>query len=571
VAGLTLALLVLHPSPAAAHESDQYTLPVGREFADLGPYFTRVVYDAIVEAVRDTNTAIERSLQGGRPTERTSKLQSPSVIAKNVWLELFAAFPTNESLDHTLATARMRSRYPGLITIYVPEQAIYDDPLLMLDLTKVIRTTFRAATVSADTKVFGTDKIIHFLHMGRAYHFNYLNAKKEGLAEEQSIARAFPDANNLFLSENWLLGMGTTGIRSNGDLAADYAGFKFYRNLTEQVRIGERVLAPMLVRDGPYWRLNQQVHPGSDFFTAFITPHWNEALNPNLFTVLTDARIRTLLRERCADVLDWYRDERGRPLSREQFAQLEEALATLYGESYGYQNDGKNNVSIATTCFPAAQPSGAERRSTVGSCMDWREQTPFGLQSGWARQVRVQCSSSARAASATIDRFGRTPLWWAAKEGSLERVQRLITAGENPNAADFDGEGPLHVAARWEHVAIVEVLIAHGSDPNARALYGVTPLHVAVLAGQVGAARALLAHGADVKARDLFGKSPLHDAVLRGDPELVALLLQYGADPEVPDDGGTTPLRLAKHAADKRLLKAFSPSGSDQVSGIDRR
>src|SRR5207344_20116 len=103
----------------------------------------------------------------------------------------------------------------------------------------------------------------------------YLSARKQGLEEPEAVARSvqLSAGNNLFLSENGLLGMLTTGIRSNGDLAANYAGFKFYRNLTEEVRIGNRVMAPMLVRQGPYWRLNDHVQPHSDFFTAFITPH----------------------------------------------------------------------------------------------------------------------------------------------------------------------------------------------------------------------------------------------------------------------------------------------------------
>lgn len=42
--GLTLALLALWSLTAFAHETDQYTLPVGREFADLGPHFSRVVH-----------------------------------------------------------------------------------------------------------------------------------------------------------------------------------------------------------------------------------------------------------------------------------------------------------------------------------------------------------------------------------------------------------------------------------------------------------------------------------------------------------------------------------------------
>ena len=64
------------------------------------------------------------------------------------------------------------------------------------------------------------------------------DARKRGVDESTAVAQAVPlsTGNNLLLSENWLLGRFTTGIRSNADLAANYAGFKFYRNLTEPVR-----------------------------------------------------------------------------------------------------------------------------------------------------------------------------------------------------------------------------------------------------------------------------------------------------------------------------------------------
>ena len=46
-AALALALALAAGTPALAHETDQYTLPVGREFADLGPHFSRIAYDAV--------------------------------------------------------------------------------------------------------------------------------------------------------------------------------------------------------------------------------------------------------------------------------------------------------------------------------------------------------------------------------------------------------------------------------------------------------------------------------------------------------------------------------------------
>jgi hypothetical protein len=356
IALIALAVLAPQPLAAQAHETDQDTLPLGRQFADLGVALSRIVQGAIVAAVNQTNAAIKGSLRDdGRPTERTARLQSADWIAGAVWEQLFAAFPTNEGLDITLAGEAMRARYPGLVTAYRPEQYLYDDPLLLLDATKLTRTLFRSATINVDGTLFGTDKIIHFIHLGRIYHSSYLGARRRGLGEAQAIAGAVQlsaDANP-FLSENGFLDMLTTGIRSNADLAANYAGFKFYRNLTESVRIGDRALPPMLVRAGPYWTLDQHVRDEQDFFAAFITPHWNEALNPNSYAVLIGGRVQHMLRSRCPDLLAWYRDERGQRRTREQFARIAQELSTLYGEDYGYRDDGEDTVSIAITCFPA--------------------------------------------------------------------------------------------------------------------------------------------------------------------------------------------------------------------------
>jgi hypothetical protein len=561
IARLALALLVLRSAAALGHETDQYTLPVGRQFADLGPYFSHTVHGAIVAAVKQTNAAIKRSLRHDqRPTERTLRLQSADQMAGEVWAQLFAAFPMNEILDRSLARAGLRAQYPGLIVSYAPEQSIYDDPLLLLDLTKLIRLLFRASTVSADGKLFGTDKIIHFINLGRIYHSSYLSARKQGLGEwEASFQTRTSIASNPLLSEDWMLGMLTTGIHSNADLAADYAGFKFYRNLTEEVHIGNRVMPPILVQEGLYWRLNDQVRPESDFFTAFITPHWNEALNPNVYGIASHARLRAILRSRCPDLLDWYRDERGRPLTRPQFAQIEEELSTFYGEPYGYESDGSDTVSIATTCFQEGPSANAGASPMDADAGDLRMQGLFGLQSGWGRDAAdAKDPAPDRSHALDLDQFRRTPLWWAAKNGQLHEVERLLAQGANPNTPDIDGEAPLHAAARWGRVAVVEALLAHGADPRVKSLYGLTALHISVLEAQADTTRALLRYRADVNVRDLFGKSPLHDAVLRGNLELIALLLEAGADPMATDDSGTTPLVLAARAGSAALMDALS-------------
>ena len=503
VAVIALGLFsVLSPS-ADAHETDQYTLPLGQEFADLRVHFSRMVHDAIAAAVKTTNAEIERSLSNGRPTWDTGFYQSPGFIAGQVWREVFAAIPTNEILDAELAGDALRDRYPGLVVVYRPEQLIYDDPLLLIDITKFVRTFFRSSTVNVGGTLFGTDKFLHFFHLGKIYHAAYLDARDEGLSEAAALARAveLSAGANPFLSENGFLGTVSTGIRSNADLAADYAGLKFFRNLTEPVHIGETRLPPMLVRDGVYWQLGNRVQPGSDFFAAFITPHFNEALNPNGFLGPIGERVQAMLRVRCGDLLEWYRDAQGRVRTRAQFEALEKALSTFYGEPYGYRNDGPDTVSIATTCFESGDTGVAEAAAAA-------------LPGRWPGS----------------DRFGRTELWWAAREGRVAVVQRLIAAVENPNAADIDGEAPLHAAARGGHAAVIAVLLGHGADPRAVDRTGTTPLHLAVESGQAASVQRLLDNGAAVNARDAFGRTPLHQAVLQGDRALAALLLDHGAD-----------------------------------------
>jgi len=535
---LALAVLALRPLTAAGHETDQSTLPLGREFADLRVYVSRMMHDAIAAAVKTTNAAIQASLANGRPTRDTTYYQSADFIAGQVWREVFAAIPTNEIIDAKLRA--MRERYPGLVVAYLPEQLVYDDPLLLVDLTKFVRTFFRSATVNVGGTLFGTDKFLHFFHLGKIYHSTYLDARAEGLSEEAALARmiAISDGAHPVLSENAFLGTLSTGVRSNADLAADYAGFKFFRNLTEPVRIGKTLLPPMLVREGLEWQLANRVQPGSDFFAAFITPHFNEALNPNGYLGPIGERVRAMLRVRCFDLLEWYRDERGRVRTRAQFEAIEQELSTFYGEPYGYRNDGADEVSIATTCFEAGAPR--ERAASASAEKATLTRTQFG-------GLRWPGSDS----------FGRTELWWAAREGRVAAVKRLIEAVENPNAGDIDGEGPLHAAARGGHAAVIELLIVDGADPRAVDRTGTTPLHVAVESSQAASVRLLLDHGADANAQDWFGRTPLHQAALQGDRALAALLLDYGADRSLRYCR-RTPAQLADGAGNAALAQWFA-------------
>jgi ankyrin repeat protein len=57
-----------------------------------------------------------------------------------------------------------------------------------------------------------------------------------------------------------------------------------------------------------------------------------------------------------------------------------------------------------------------------------------------------------------VDRAGRTPLHYAAADGNLAEVRRLLAEGASPGAADDDGRTPLHFAAQGWHVELARTI-----------------------------------------------------------------------------------------------------------------
>ena len=78
------------------------------------------------------------------------------------------------------------------------------------------------------------------------------------------------------------------------------------------------------------------------------------------------------------------------------------------------------------------------------------------------------------------NRFGGTPLYFAASGGHREVVELFITEGANVNAKDWMGRTPLNDAAGRGYKEIVEILLANGADVNAKDNDGDTPLDWAI-------------------------------------------------------------------------------------------
>src|SRR5204863_9734778 len=100
------------------------------------------------------------------------------------------------------------------------------------------------------------------------------------------------------------------GVYSNADLAANYAGLKFYLNLTRPVTIGRKTLPPVLVRDPRgQWALNpyRDGRP-EDLLRPFISDHLNEALNPSRYSEQMRSTVQSRLRRRSDKLVAFYRE-----------------------------------------------------------------------------------------------------------------------------------------------------------------------------------------------------------------------------------------------------------------------
>ncbi len=540
---------------ASAHETDQYTLPVGRPFIEMGPWFSADIRERIASAVDRTNARIRGSLQGGQPTDETRRLQSPDIIAKAVYDEFPLVINHVETLEINLRSSTVREAHPGGVITHMPTFWIYHHPVLLLDPTKLIRLG-RCSTVMIDGVLLGNDKVVHFVHMG---HINYTTFRAS-LAAGKSEAEALRDVIDLgtgahpLFSEGTLLGMLTTGVWSNADLAANYCGLKFFRNLTETVRVRGDDRPPLLERRGEFYRLADHVHARSDFFTVFVSDHWNEALNPNSYALGMGGFVADSIRSRCEDVLDWYLDERGVRRTREQYLAIAERLRTYYGEEYGYKGDPRELVGVATVCFEADEAI-APAAGEVASRMLRRTDLWWAAQAGDLPGVERLLARGVPLHAADVD--GCTALHIAAQRGHAGAVQRLLAAGGNTGLRTRHGLTPLHLAARGLHRDVVSALLSAGATVNAADNFGCTPLHEVAAAGDTALAATLIAAGALANATDRYGASPLHHAARGGSREMIGVLIRAGADPMLADRFGSRPADAAAQGGHRHLIEAF--------------
>lgn len=588
--GLVCILIIGTVSYAWGHETDQYTLPPGREFADLGTHFNQWFYEVIERAVDRTNGHIRDHLNAKASDESLKDLQSPDTIANAVNRELPWAMDVIEGFEKWIDRPEVKRMYPGRVVGYKEKFTnIYQHVHFPLDPRQFFRL-FLGSTMKVYGVYLGTDKIGHFTDMGMNYYHKYRKSLSEGKSEQQAVADAvYMGTHGLIFSERGMLGYLSAGAYSNADLAANYLGFLFYKNLTEPVMLKGKLVPPMLVHDGPYWKIADHVRRDSDFFAAFISDHLNEALNPSLFEADMRSAVRDAVRKRSEIILERYCDERNIPRTPDYFTRRVQELSTYFGVDYGHEGTLDELITIANTCFSndAIASKKSPRKPIYLSAIEGAVRPDADDADGRTALHAMVMDPKAPSISLLLakgadvnarDHQGRTPLYCAIEAANAKAVGELVDKGAQVNACDpFNisavhlaaarkdsvilrllldrtanamakddfGRTPLHEAARVGSLENIQLLLQAGADVNAPDLYGTTPLHLACRNSHLLVAKALAQRGAKIDAQNAAGSTPLHEAALAGDKDTVRWLLSCGAKPAVRNQQGLTPHDIA--------------------------
>ncbi len=331
----------------AAFETDQYNLSE-TPLADIGDEVTEYARENIAAAIGKINAEIRERmvcLEGSSrkngcdsPEKERAKLielRSETAIARAVFKPLGGGVPpfTNsgswmESHDFRAQPARFKSSFGKSI--------FRTSPVLYLTISETVRIY---------GVELGTDKIAHLFQQGYTYYRTIERARTKNSSPAAAVSKAIKWGKT---SERTFYGYWASGVYSNADLAANFAGLKFYENLTRETRIGDRRLAPILVIKDGLWAFNDVANLRETLLKPFISNHLNEALNPsvvvNLFGFRGNIR-RAVKKNACPQ---WRKNFPN--YTRADFAAITENLKLWHGEDYGFKPD-TDFVTIANTCF----------------------------------------------------------------------------------------------------------------------------------------------------------------------------------------------------------------------------
>lgn len=351
ILSIFLCLLVLiQPLSLFSFETDQFNLPPA-PLADIGDEVSQYVEENVRKAIDKLNTEIilrrncldnrkeaKKTTDCGSASEEKKKLaelRSEDAAARGVYKLLGTGIPPFTSSGSWLESHRFAHDPARYKTSY--SDSIYTaSPLNYLTIS---------ATVNLYGTDFGTDKIAHLFQQGYTYYKTYRRALAEGKTKTEAAQKAVKWGRKTELT---IYGYWVSRTFSNADLAANYAGLKFYQGLTKEIKIdGKSRPAVLQIKNG-IWEFNQNTNISETLLKPFISNHLNEAYNPSIYLEFLGLRAavrRNVKNHSCARWLQTYPQ-----ISKTELEDTFQKLRFWYGENYGHK-DSEHFITIQNTCF----------------------------------------------------------------------------------------------------------------------------------------------------------------------------------------------------------------------------
>ncbi len=344
---LIIALILFFSNAALAMETDQFTTPPTPLY-DLGPRLDEKVKQTIADIIKKKNTKIIRYEKRIAKTKRDStrrhnqkkidKLLDPDSLAKDIYKALGDGLPQcklEKWIKKQKAPRIPHAPKTPVIFKHPLEKSVIGVPITKL----LIVTTGLAPTINIHSHYIGNDKLGHLFQQGHEYYKWYRQREGKGDTHQQCIDYAVKKG---VAQEKGIYGTFMSGIYSNADLASDYAGLVFYLNLTRQINIDRTTLQPILIINNNHWQFNPLAR--TQLVKPFISDHFSEALNPNLYTKSLRKTVRKAVKKRAQTIIAFYKTDK--QIETKRLA----SLSTWYGQNYGHS--GPNNlITIPNTCF----------------------------------------------------------------------------------------------------------------------------------------------------------------------------------------------------------------------------
>jgi hypothetical protein len=346
---IVLSLLLIAQVPAAiAMETDQFNLPPV-PLADIGDEVTQYVEDNVEAAVKKLNARITfhqgcldavvaKNIKCGSAESERQKLaylRSNDALAKEVFLllgdgNIFVSKSGQWMISHRFSHGPERYKAEFTESIYMAELIDY----------ATLSPTVRLYAVE-----FGTDKIDHMFQQGYKYYRVYKDALRSGNTAGEAQKQAVKWGQ---MTERTYYGLLVSGVYSNADLAANFAGLRFYEGLSQPLDINGKTRPAMLTLHEGRWEFSSGVDLNGTLLKPFVTDHLNEAFNPSGYTAVLYPFVQSAVKYKSCQ--KW---QKAYPqLNALDFEKHSQSLEQWNSEDYGFARSTRM-VRLAGLCFAA--------------------------------------------------------------------------------------------------------------------------------------------------------------------------------------------------------------------------